>query len=72
MLSALTLLLDTQLTAEQSELTGVIQQSGDLLLQVINDSMPSPITELTCLESMAECVSISFPLPTFIRLELTL
>ncbi|KAF2798382.1 sensor histidine kinase-like protein/response regulator Fos-1 [Melanomma pulvis-pyrius CBS 109.77] len=37
MLSALTLLLDTTLDPEQLELGGVIQQSGELLLQVIND-----------------------------------
>lgn len=37
MLSALTLLLDTQLDANQSELVNVIQESGDVLLQVIND-----------------------------------
>lgn len=37
MLSALTLLLDTQLDSNQSELVNVIQESGDVLLQVIND-----------------------------------
>jgi osomolarity two-component system sensor histidine kinase TcsA len=37
MLTALTLLLDTRLNAEQLDLAGVIQQSGELLLQVIND-----------------------------------
>jgi osomolarity two-component system sensor histidine kinase TcsA len=37
MLTALTLLLDTRLDAEQLDLAGVIHQSGELLLQVIND-----------------------------------
>ncbi|CAO2649463.1 Nn.00g068480.m01.CDS01 [Neocucurbitaria sp. VM-36] len=37
MLSALTLLLDTQLDENQLELAHVIQESGDVLLQVIND-----------------------------------
>ncbi|KAI8940801.1 hypothetical protein NX059_002064 [Plenodomus lindquistii] len=37
MLSALTLLLDTKLDPNQLELTQVIQESGAVLLQVIND-----------------------------------
>jgi len=37
MLSALTLLLDTQLDENQLDLAHVIQESGDVLLQVIND-----------------------------------
>jgi osomolarity two-component system sensor histidine kinase TcsA len=37
MLSALTLLLDTKLDENQLDLTHVIQESGDVLLQVIND-----------------------------------
>ncbi|KAF2652350.1 hypothetical protein K491DRAFT_605090 [Lophiostoma macrostomum CBS 122681] len=37
MLSALTLLLDTQLNSEQLELARVIEESGDVLLHVIND-----------------------------------
>ncbi|KAJ4367114.1 hypothetical protein N0V83_007644 [Neocucurbitaria cava] len=37
MLSALTLLLDTKLDDNQLELAHVIQESGDVLLQVIND-----------------------------------
>ncbi|KAJ4354091.1 uncharacterized protein N0V89_005824 [Didymosphaeria variabile] len=37
MLSALTLLLDTQLNPEQLELARVIEESGDVLLHVIND-----------------------------------
>ncbi|KAF2004486.1 two-component system protein A [Amniculicola lignicola CBS 123094] len=37
MLSALTLLLDTRLNPEQHELAKVIEESGDVLLQVIND-----------------------------------
>ncbi|KAF2637641.1 hypothetical protein P280DRAFT_406259 [Massarina eburnea CBS 473.64] len=37
MLSALTLLLDTQLDPEQMELARVIEESGEILLQVIND-----------------------------------
>jgi osomolarity two-component system sensor histidine kinase TcsA len=37
MLSALTLLLDTRLNPEQLELARVIEESGDILLQVIND-----------------------------------
>ncbi|KAH9860090.1 hypothetical protein IAQ61_011874 [Plenodomus lingam] len=37
MLSALTLLLDTKLDPNQLELTQVIQESGQVLLQVIND-----------------------------------
>lgn len=37
MLSALTLLLDTQLDDNQLDLANVIQESGDVLLQVIND-----------------------------------
>ncbi|KAF2854345.1 sensor histidine kinase-like protein/response regulator Fos-1 [Plenodomus tracheiphilus IPT5] len=37
MLSALTLLLDTKLDSNQLELTQVIQESGEVLLQVIND-----------------------------------
>ncbi|KNG47185.1 sensor histidine kinase response regulator fos-1 [Stemphylium lycopersici] len=37
MLSALTLLLDTKLDDNQRELTQIIQESGDVLLQVIND-----------------------------------
>jgi osomolarity two-component system sensor histidine kinase TcsA len=37
MLSALTLLLDTKLDDNQRELTRIIQESGDVLLQVIND-----------------------------------
>jgi len=37
MLSALTLLLDTRLDPEQLELTRVIEESGEVLLQVIND-----------------------------------
>lgn len=37
MLSALTLLLDTKLDDNQLDLTNVIQESGEVLLQVIND-----------------------------------
>lgn len=37
MLSALTLLLDTELNEDQLDLAHVIQESGDVLLQVIND-----------------------------------
>lgn len=37
MLSALTLLLDTQLDENQLDLANVIRESGDVLLQVIND-----------------------------------
>ena len=37
MLSALTLLLDTGLSPEQKELTDIIEESGSVLLQVIND-----------------------------------
>jgi osomolarity two-component system sensor histidine kinase TcsA len=37
MLSALTLLLDTRLDENQLDLAHVIQESGDVLLQVIND-----------------------------------
>ncbi|KAF2738586.1 hypothetical protein EJ04DRAFT_560592 [Polyplosphaeria fusca] len=37
MLSALPLLLDTQLNPQQLELTKVIEESGEVLLQVIND-----------------------------------
>ncbi|EPE31201.1 CheY-like protein [Glarea lozoyensis ATCC 20868] len=37
MLSALTLLTDTSLLPEQRELTGIIEESGNVLLDVIND-----------------------------------
>ena len=37
MLSALTLLMDTGLTPEQRELGNIIEESGSVLLQVIND-----------------------------------
>ncbi len=37
MLSALSLLIDTGLTEEQKELTDIIDESGAILLQVIND-----------------------------------
>ncbi|KAH9205174.1 hypothetical protein DL95DRAFT_528969 [Leptodontidium sp. 2 PMI_412] len=37
MLSALTLLMDTKLTPEQRELGSIIEESGSVLLQVIND-----------------------------------
>lgn len=37
MLSALDLLMETGLNAEQSELAGIIEDSGSILLQVIND-----------------------------------
>ncbi|KIW09760.1 hypothetical protein PV08_11860 [Exophiala spinifera] len=37
MLSALALLIDTGLSAEQKELTDIIDESGAILLQVIND-----------------------------------
>ena len=37
MLSALGLLMETGLNAEQSELAGIIEDSGSILLQVIND-----------------------------------
>ncbi|KAL5396993.1 hypothetical protein PMIN03_007197 [Paraphaeosphaeria minitans] len=37
MLSALTLLLDTQLNPEQLDLAHIIQESGEVLLHVIND-----------------------------------
>ncbi|PMD24716.1 sensor histidine kinase/response regulator Fos-1/TcsA [Hyaloscypha hepaticicola] len=37
MLSALTLLMDTSLTPEQRELGSIIEESGSVLLQVIND-----------------------------------
>ncbi|RMZ73279.1 two-component system A [Pyrenophora seminiperda CCB06] len=37
MLSALTLLLDTKLDDDQRELTGIIRESGDVLLQLIDD-----------------------------------
>lgn len=41
MLSALALLLDTKLDDNQRELTQIIQESGDVLLQVINDILVS-------------------------------
>jgi osomolarity two-component system sensor histidine kinase TcsA len=37
MLAALTLLMDTILTPEQRELGSIIEESGSVLLQVIND-----------------------------------
>ncbi|KAF1839005.1 hypothetical protein BDW02DRAFT_564340 [Decorospora gaudefroyi] len=37
MLSALTLLLDTKLDSNQREITHIVQESGDVLLQLIND-----------------------------------
>jgi osomolarity two-component system sensor histidine kinase TcsA len=53
MLSALTLLLDTNLDPEQLELARVIEESGGVLLQVIND-----ILDYSKLAS--GCFSISF------------
>ena len=37
MLSAVTLLLETDLSPEQMELAGIVEESGSILLQVIND-----------------------------------
>jgi osomolarity two-component system, sensor histidine kinase TcsA len=37
MLSAVTLLTETTLTTEQRDLAGIIEESGSVLLQVIND-----------------------------------
>jgi osomolarity two-component system sensor histidine kinase TcsA len=37
MLSALTLLMDTHLTREQRDLAGIIEESGSVLVEVIND-----------------------------------
>jgi len=37
MLSAVTLLTETSLTTEQRDLAGIIEESGSVLLQVIND-----------------------------------
>ena len=37
MLSAVTLLVETKLDAEQRDLAGIIEESGSILLQVIND-----------------------------------
>jgi osomolarity two-component system, sensor histidine kinase TcsA len=52
MLSALTLLMDSTLTPEQRELGGFIEESGGVLLQVIND-----ILDYSKLESGAFSIS---------------
>ncbi|KAN0092008.1 hypothetical protein V8E51_017855 [Hyaloscypha variabilis] len=63
MLSALTLLMDTSLTPEQRELGSIIEESGSVLLQVIND-----ILDYSKLSSGAFSIStdISVSVPSLI------
>ena len=48
MLSALTLLLDTRLDSEQLELVQMAEESGEVLLQVINDILDYSKHESVC------------------------
>ena|SRR5579859_1680697 len=55
MLSAVTLLTETHLTTEQRDLAGIIEESGSVLLQVINDildysKLSSGVFQLSCTE----------------------
>jgi osomolarity two-component system sensor histidine kinase TcsA len=59
MLSALTLLLDTRLDPEQLELARVIEESGDVLLQVINDILDYSKLASGCFSISHDIISVS-------------
>ncbi|KAJ9654249.1 hypothetical protein H2201_009026 [Coniosporium apollinis] len=58
MLSALTLLLDTGLNAEQRELAAIIQESGAVLLQVINNILDFSKLTSGCFSISSDVISI--------------
>ncbi|KAF2199274.1 hypothetical protein GQ43DRAFT_376629 [Delitschia confertaspora ATCC 74209] len=58
MLSALTLLLDTNLDPEQLELARVIEESGAVLLQVINDILDYSKLASGCFSISTDIVSV--------------
>jgi osomolarity two-component system sensor histidine kinase TcsA len=58
MLSALTLLLDTNLDKEQRELAHVIQESGEILLQVINDILDYSKLASGCFSVSNDIISV--------------
>jgi osomolarity two-component system sensor histidine kinase TcsA len=70
MLSALTLLLDTQLDPEQRELALVIEESGDVLLQVINDILDySKLASGSFYVSVSNILSVSDIIQSVFRSE---
>lgn len=58
MLSALTLLLDTKLDPEQLDLAHVIQESGEILLQVINDILDYSKLASGCFSISNDIISV--------------
>lgn len=59
MLSALTLLLDTKLDAGQYELARVIEESGEILLQVINDILDYSKLSSGCFSISHDIINIA-------------
>jgi osomolarity two-component system sensor histidine kinase TcsA len=58
MLSALTLLLDTDLNKEQRELAHVVEESGEILLQVINDILDYSKLASGCFSISNDIISV--------------
>lgn len=58
MLSALTLLLDTRLDSEQLELVQIAEQSGEVLLQVINDILDYSKLESGCFSISQDIINV--------------
>ncbi|OCK90866.1 uncharacterized protein K441DRAFT_680090 [Cenococcum geophilum 1.58] len=58
MLSALTLLIDTGLDTEQLELAHIIEESGGVLLQVINDILDYSKLASSCFSISSDVISV--------------
>ncbi|KAF2275200.1 uncharacterized protein EI97DRAFT_379683 [Westerdykella ornata] len=67
MLSALTLLLDTPLNPEQRELAHVIEESGEILLHVINDILDYSKLASGCFSISTDIINVSEILQTIHR-----
>jgi osomolarity two-component system sensor histidine kinase TcsA len=67
MLSALTLLSDTHLDSEQLELVQIAEQSGEVLLQVINDILDYSKLESGCFSISHDIISVTDIVQSILR-----
>jgi osomolarity two-component system sensor histidine kinase TcsA len=67
MLSALTLLLDTRLDSEQLELAQMAEESGEVLLQVINDILDYSKLESGCFSVSHDIINVTDTVQSVLR-----
>ncbi|CAN9284828.1 unnamed protein product [Alternaria alternata] len=67
MLSALTLLLDTRLDSEQLELAQMAEESGEVLLQVINDILDYSKLESGCFSISQDIINVTDIIQSVLR-----